>query len=322
VKLSVAVCCYNGQKYIEQQLLSILDQQLPVDEVVLCDDASTDGTLQIVAHLNHEKKHLISVHKNSKNIGLLKNFEKAVQLCSGDIIFFSDQDDYWFPDKTQATVEFFTKSPRYDAVFTDAILVNDDGAVFNPTLWQVLNFKNLANTGGHVDMLKHLLYQRNVVTGACMAIRKTILPSVLPFVDEVLHDEWIALKLAVDNKIYFINQPLIKYRIHANQTSFIRDYVMGGGDQSPAKKEEGIPNIQQQPLEYYRHWKRRMKMLSFLQTNNVTVPADVVAEMAGERKKGFLAFLKSYGFVKRKYTLAVMWLQKKESIRFLDILID
>lgn len=87
-KISVALCTYNGEKFIHQQIDSILNQSLKVDEIVVCDDGSTDETQNILAKYQNKYPSIFKIHINEKNLRSVKNFEKAISLCSGEIIFF------------------------------------------------------------------------------------------------------------------------------------------------------------------------------------------------------------------------------------------
>jgi glycosyltransferase involved in cell wall biosynthesis len=94
MKLSVAMCTYNGAQYIEKQLLSILNQELPINEIVICDDGSNDDTLEKVENIAANYQDVAwKILQNAPQLGVTKNFEKAITLCTGDIIFLSDQDD-------------------------------------------------------------------------------------------------------------------------------------------------------------------------------------------------------------------------------------
>ena len=98
---SVALCTYNGEKYLKEQLDSILSQEIPVDEIVICDDCSTDETTLIIKEYESQFPNVFCVFINAENLGYVRNFEKALSFCTGEIIFLCDQDDLWRKDKTQ-----------------------------------------------------------------------------------------------------------------------------------------------------------------------------------------------------------------------------
>ena len=108
MNISIAICTYNGVRFVEEQILSILKQDLPVSEIVVCDDGSKDDTMTIVKNISYQYPEIKwNIQQNSSNIGVVKNFEKAIRLCTGDIIFLSDQDDIWYHNKTKVMVDYF-----------------------------------------------------------------------------------------------------------------------------------------------------------------------------------------------------------------------
>lgn len=228
--LSVALCTYNGEKYIEEQIRSILEQTMPVDEIVVCDDGSTDGTLQIIERLQADSSVSIRVFKNQDKLGVGPNFQKAVDLCQGDIVFFSDQDDVWIPRKTAIIAEYFDSHPDVNVVFTDADLIDSNGNSMRPihgTLWDY-HFAEMYKYRFDKGLQLDCFVSGNVhATGATMAFRKSFANNH-PFESlanhgEVLHDFALALFAAEDNSLGYIAQPLIKYRLHDGQTCGLID---------------------------------------------------------------------------------------------------
>lgn len=126
--VSVAMCTYNGAQYIEEQLLSILHQSVPVDEIVICDDGSTDETIEIIKRIKRDAAIPISIHINEPHLGVNLNFEKAIKLCHGDIIFLSDQDDIWEENKVDTIIDYFSTHEDKNVVFGDAVLIDRGGA--------------------------------------------------------------------------------------------------------------------------------------------------------------------------------------------------
>lgn len=221
--LSVALCTYNGERYITSQIDSILRQSHPVDEIVVCDDGSTDKTIDILESIIETSPIEIRIHKNTTNLGVCANFEQAVTLCNGDIIFLSDQDDIWNPDKVKTIVSWFDTHPQKSAVFTDATLITEDGKEFsNKSLWDCIGFnKKMRRYFDNGLSLESFFI--NKATGATMAIRKDI---SFPFSqycnnDNVLHDYCIALKALDNDGLGYIDKPLIQYRLHGSQQAGI-----------------------------------------------------------------------------------------------------
>src|SRR6185436_20539861 len=120
MRISVAMCTFNGAEFLPAQLQSILTQSRPPDEIVICDDGSTDNTRNLLEKLAAESSIPITTHINDQNLGSVKNFERAITLCTGDVIALSDQDDVWRNDKLQRFESVLNKSHSAGMVFSDA----------------------------------------------------------------------------------------------------------------------------------------------------------------------------------------------------------
>jgi glycosyltransferase involved in cell wall biosynthesis len=127
--LSIALCTYNGSKFLREQLQSLANQTLQPFEVVITDDCSTDDTISIIKEFSNRLN--IKVFVNDIAFKVTKNFEKAVSLCTGDIILMCDQDDIWHADKLAKISQYFQDNPYKLAVFSDANLVNEQGIGLN-----------------------------------------------------------------------------------------------------------------------------------------------------------------------------------------------
>lgn len=220
MKLSVAMCTYNGELYIEKQLDSILNQTLAVNEIIICDDGSKDTTISILKKYQNLHPKLITIIENSINLGSNKNFEKAINLCDGDYIFLSDQDDLWDVEKAKKIIDIFNENPKAEGVFSNAKLIdNNDSAIFNDfTLWDSICFYE-NKIKSQTDLYKLILYRGNYLTGGTFCIKKEALQFCSPFktVKEFLHDEWLAFALSQRNTLYYSKENLISYRIHTSQ---------------------------------------------------------------------------------------------------------
>jgi len=212
------MCTYNGAKYLKEQLNSIIAQTLPVDEIVICDDASTDDTRTILQAYQVEFP-FIKLYQNESNIGGKANFEKALALCTGDIIFLSDQDDVWHEKKVELIADYFQRVDLCEGVFHNAG-VSEEG-----TLWDILNFQVVRQKLIPAHLFRAQLMCRNFVTGACLAFRRSALAHILPFklMDKMWHDEWIALVLSKRASLHWLSQPLIYYRKHDDQQTTLPD---------------------------------------------------------------------------------------------------
>jgi len=219
MKISVAMCTYNGEKYLKSQLESILKQTLSVDEIVICDDGSKDKTFEIIAQLQIEYPNKIFLHKNPVNLGSTKNFEKAITICTGDYIFLSDQDDFWKNDKVEKIITLFTENPKLEGIFSNGDLIDGNSNLIpNKTLWDNVLFHE-KYIEKNTTLYFYISNIRNMVTGATLCIKKEITPLIIPFPNTtaVLHDEWIALTLSYRETLSYTKEHLISYRIHDSQ---------------------------------------------------------------------------------------------------------
>ncbi|MGV3599601.1 MAG: glycosyltransferase family 2 protein [Dyadobacter fermentans] len=218
--ISVAMCTYNGAKFLPEQLKSIADQTVSVDELVVCDDRSKDGTIEIIKSFAATTPFPVRIHVNEENLGSTKNFEKCLSLCAGDVIFLCDQDDRWRKDKVEKQLAFLNARPELDAVFSDADKIDDDSQPTGGTIWEEIEFDHARQQLWHSGRPHEILFNGFVVTGATLAIRKSCLDRLMPFpthVQDLIHDAWIAMVLSLEGKIDFISDTLISYRIHSNQ---------------------------------------------------------------------------------------------------------
>ena len=218
--VSVAMCTYNGAKYLSQQLESIANQTTRVDELIVCDDGSTDNTLEVIRLFAKSSSFPVAIHSNKENLGSTKNFEKCMLLCQGDIIFLCDQDDMWRTDKVEKQVNYLKKYPGKDAVFSDGMMIGDDSQPTGRTIWQEIEFNKSMQEDWINGKPHEILFNGFVVTGATLALRKSCLERLMPFptnVPDLIHDAWIAMVLSLEEKIGFIADTLISYRRHESQ---------------------------------------------------------------------------------------------------------
>ncbi|MEI3790508.1 MULTISPECIES: glycosyltransferase family 2 protein [unclassified Chryseobacterium] len=218
MKVSVALCTYNGEKFLREQLDSILHQTNYVNEIVVCDDGSTDQTKNILLEYQNKFPKVFKIHSNEKNLRSVKNFEKAISLCTGDIIFLSDQDDRWRKDKVEKILNYFQENPDISIIATNGFAIDEKGNLIERySLWDASEFLKEKNL--KVDYFKIISYISNIATGASMAVKKDYLKNILPFptLDGLHHDEWIALVSSYENKFELLNEKLFYYREHSSQ---------------------------------------------------------------------------------------------------------
>ncbi|QSF44109.1 glycosyltransferase family 2 protein [Paenibacillus tianjinensis] len=216
-KISIALCTYNGGEYLLEQLDSISSQSRLPDELVICDDCSTDSTVAIINGFRNRVSFKVNLFINQFQMGSTKNFEKAIGYCTGDIIFLADQDDVWNENKIQDIEMEFYRNSNLCAVFTNAEIVDQDLNFMGYDLWKSVGFSQKSQK--EFDKYpERILLKQNVVTGATMAFRGELKKSLLPIHDNWVHDAWISIIVAVmkDKEIKALDKRLIKYRQHAN----------------------------------------------------------------------------------------------------------
>ncbi|MDA8179770.1 MAG: glycosyltransferase family 2 protein [Deltaproteobacteria bacterium] len=217
LKLSVALCSYNGEKFLHPQLRSIAEQTRPPDELVVCDDRSTDATGSILEEFSKEATFPVRIEVNSSNLGSTRNFEKAISLCSGDVIALCDQDDVWAAPKLARLMEALDADSRLDVVFSDAEITDGDMRLLGTRLWDSVGFSRAERRSFEGGDAFKVLIKHNVVTGATMAFRSRMRTRALPIPPLWVHDGWIALLAAVSGGIAMLPEPMIRYRRHAAQ---------------------------------------------------------------------------------------------------------
>ncbi len=222
-RLSIAMCTYNGARYLQEQLDSIATQTRTPNELVLCDDRSSDATTEIIESFAIEAAFPVRLYVNEENLGSTKNFEKAIGLCTGDVVVLSDQDDVWYSEKLIRIEDAFSGSPRTGLVFSDAEVVDEHLQPLGYSLWQSVGFsrndQELIARGKAFDAL----LRRSIVTGATMAFRAWLKDVVLPIPEGWVHDGWISLLAAALTNLSPIQDSLIKYRQHpSNQIGGVR----------------------------------------------------------------------------------------------------
>jgi glycosyltransferase involved in cell wall biosynthesis len=201
------MAAYNGALFIEEQIASILPQLSSSDELLIVDDASEDDTPRIVLSFRDDR---IKLLRNNQNRGVIRSFERALASCRGDLIFLSDQDDLWRPNKVETFRRFFAANPAITLALSDARVIDQDGREISAS-WT-------GDKGFRPGLMRNLL--KNRYHGCAMAFRKTVLRRCLPFPPRIpMHDMWIGLTNEVFGRTGFIGETLFSYRRHgANAT--------------------------------------------------------------------------------------------------------
>lgn len=214
--VSVALCTYNGERFVRSQLESILGQSRPVDEVVIGDDGSSDRTVDIIRDTVDAwgAQDTVRIAFTDRAGGVVPNFERTLRACKGSLIALSDQDDVWHPDRILRAVERFEERPDLDLLSSDATIIDGVGEPTGAALWGHLyvsadELGRIANGRGF-----EVLLRRNVVTGATAMLRREFLDAALPLPSSWIHDEWLAILAAARGRFDVIPERLIDYRVH------------------------------------------------------------------------------------------------------------
>ncbi len=231
-KISVAICTYNGSRFVKQQLESIINQTFKVDEIVVGDDGSSDDTLNIIEMMKNAHTEIKwNIFINKPGVGCCANFDDTIKRCTGDIIFLSDQDDIWDNRKVETIVKWFGNNPQKDVVFSNASFMDDNNNSFtDKKLFDVLGITKTTLAIMEKGFYLEAFMQHNRATGATMALRKSFVS--LYKIDRgaiigrnQLHDQIIAFAAAVENKLGAIELPLITYRIYKEQNMGLAAWI-------------------------------------------------------------------------------------------------
>jgi len=309
MRYSVALCTYDGEKYLAEQLQSIIQQTVPPTQIVICDDMSTDSTNTLIQEYANDNldinwKHII----NEKNIGVARNFEKAIHLCDEDIVFLSDQDDVWIANKAEIILNCF-KNTHYSIIFSDGYIVDDMLNDLGITMFEAVNFSSKHQKkfpNNYYGM--NLLLARLIVSGATMAFKKKIVQLYLPIPNILffLHDSWIAIIGTCANHTAFINKPLILYRQHSNQATKIKN------SNEPLHIEEGFNKVsclinrlkirQEQENLIFNFLKNKPELTSSEVLNLLKIRQRLYYKLINKPEK-ILERLKTFSFMPYKYKL-------------------
>lgn len=208
--ISVCMATYEGEKYIEEQINSILPQLSIEDELIISDDGSRDQTLSIIQNYMNEDARIRLLAGPNK--GVVANFEHAIEHSRGDIIFLADQDDVWLPSKVQRIKEFFDQNLMIDLVVSDLMIVDEQLEILEHSYFTYRNVQ--------VGFIHNII--KNKYIGAGMAFRKSFKERALPIPKQVpMHDMWLGILAAKQKKSALLKEPLTLYRRHGDNVSAI-----------------------------------------------------------------------------------------------------
>ena len=262
--VSVVMCTFNGERFVAEQLESILAQTFPPNEIIISDDGSSDRTLQVVESIRGASDLPVrwSIRTRETPLGPARNFESALRHATGDLIALADQDVVWLPHKLETLTGRLTETPGALLVHSDAQLTYELGRQ-GSTLMKALALtkherQNLLSGNALGALLK-----RNLVTGATTMVTKGLRDSALPIPDGWVHDEWLGLVAALQDGVVFDESPLILYRQHGGN-------VIGAQQLEPAVAQERL----QEPRAAFsaRKARRNEALLALLHAEPAGLP--------------------------------------------------
>ncbi len=224
-RISVALGTRNGGAYVARQVRSILNQRPAPFELIVGDDDSTDDTIAIIERVHAEAladepelPTRLEIIRRRPALGVTANFAATLAACTGDLIALSDQDDEWMPGKLDTLAAAFTADPELLLAHSDARLVDADGAPLGLSLLDALEATAGERAGLAAGAALTVLLRRNLVTGATVMLRRSLLESAAPIPPQWVHDEWLAAIAGAVGRVRLVPEDLIDYRQHgANQ---------------------------------------------------------------------------------------------------------
>ncbi len=207
----VIMATYNGEKYVVEQLDSIINQTINPCTIIIRDDCSTDNTVSIIKDYikNYTGNVNFEILNSTQNLGYIKNFEALAKAAHSEFVFFCDQDDVWMTNKAETLLKRTKAKPGVNLLFSDAKLV-DDKLQDIGLLWANIKFEPTQ------EITLPRLFKQSIVTGATMVCKKDFLQSLIPFPEDLPHDLWLSACSIYEGSIDFCNDTLVKYRQHSN----------------------------------------------------------------------------------------------------------
>lgn len=242
--VSVVVCTYNGADFIEDQIKSIVNQTYSNLEVIICDDNSSDRTLEVMRKVLENSTVDYRIYENPTNIGYIKNFNAGINHTRGDLIALCDQDDIWDLCKIEILVN---EIGDYSLIYSDSRIINEEGVFTNQFLSDHFNM-----VSGQ-DFRKLLL--NNSVSAHSLLFKAELKTVILPLPDLLFHDWWIATVASINDGIKYFEAPLTNYRVHDSNATEIKKIVDGEKKKrrKKVKKWDAFINIE-----------RHIKLVEFL----------------------------------------------------------
>lgn len=211
MNVSVCMCSYNGERYIAKQIESVLLQLRSGDELIICDDGSTDSTIALIEGLATPQ---ITLERNPSRLGVIGNFGKCIQLSTKEVVFLADQDDVWLPGKVNKVTRIFMANPDVTLVLSNAQVIDGEDCLVAE---RYLHLRH----GSQCSIIRALCnLAKNQYLGCAMAFKREMLDYCLPFPTDIpMHDMWIGIVNDIYGKTFYLDEPLIRHRQHGSNAS-------------------------------------------------------------------------------------------------------
>lgn len=281
--VSVVMCVYNGERFLQEQLESVLNQTYTNFELLIIDDSSTDKSYSILKSYQLKHPNKIRLFQNEKNIGFNRNFEKGILLSKGEFISICDQDDIWFPEKIEELVSTIGEA---HLIYSNSELIDEEGNALNRTLAHKLIHVN--------DPCFKAFLDSNFITGHTCLFRRELVEYIFPLPPEVTYyDKWIGLVAAYIGDVKYHDKVLTRYRIHTAS-------VIGQVEQSEAK--------------HLRSRKIRDEITAFSRKEFVKKDdQDFIEQFLHKKRysrKGFKQYVECYMFLLKNHGTIYPWYSK------------
>lgn len=264
--ISVALCTYNGARFLSKQIDSILGQTVRPAEVVIRDDGSTDDTLRIIERYGDA----LTLLPPGERLGVTRNFEQAMSACTGQYIALSDQDDIWEPDKLERMRQAFTDDDRLWLVGSNAMAIDESDHPMGFDLFSAIALTaaekaTLSNGAGFDALIKRPLF-----TGATIMVRGDLLDAARPFPADWMHDEWLAIIAAAIGHVLLLPDQLTQYRQHETN-------VAGVKENTALRKMSKVRKLTAPRASRYRTLLSRRESL-LAQLKSISAPASAITK--------------------------------------------
>ncbi len=259
MKTSIVLCTYNGEAYLQQQLDSYLAQSQLPNELVVFDDGSTDQSLSILEHFSSSAPFKVSIHRNENRLGSAVNFIHCLLAASGDLIFFSDHDDIWSPDKIATFVDQYKNHSDSKLLLSNANLIDENNSVIQHNFLKSIDFYHRWNQDSMFDLMRK---NYGFLNGFLLCVHKDVQQLVKAHLQQFLakpmgHDHFIGLLVAATyskKQVRLIDQELVSYRQHQSQVIGAKSSKIGQQriDELATQKKEEKANHLVTHLQYLK----------------------------------------------------------------------